>query len=281
VLHFLGDRPRVAAGALETVMRQTSINAASAAFLCVVAGCAESSSAPEPARPPTKKHTAPEAELPSVEKVLGMLPGKTCGMQEHEQWVSSMVALGDSAFPAYEAILADPNSRPGDFMEVCYILSRLTTDRRRFVFVLVQRLSDPDALLSTEVVVRKVMAHDMAGPTGEQPTLFDRVLRSAEAVTDARSAIRTSAVQLLGAIGNERDTTSIMPFLSDDDAGVRYATAKSLARIGAQRDLEAMDAWLKNGKHPNDGDYMIHVKKCRDELEKRLKENPLPKGIIN
>jgi len=43
-----------------------------------------------------------------------------------------------------------------------------------------------------------------------------------------------------------------------------------------------MDIWLCNGVSPRgDKDHVQLVKKCRDELEQRLKEKPAPKVIKN
>ena len=43
-----------------------------------------------------------------------------------------------------------------------------------------------------------------------------------------------------------------------------------------------MDAWLRTGTaHRNDRASMQHVKQRRDELAKRLKENPIPKNLKN
>jgi HEAT repeat protein len=97
------------------------------------------------------------------------------------------------------------------------------------------------------------------------------------------AGVRFRALRLLAEIGSEHDTAAVIPLLSDTDSLIRYTASETLAKIGGRRDLEAMDAWLKNGKNPRpkDTDYPLHVKKCRDELEKRLKDNPIPKDIIN
>lgn len=95
-------------------------------------------------------------------------------------------------------------------------------------------------------------------------------------LADESDRVRHSALCYLERYGKAENTQKITAMLADTDTAVRYAAAKTLAAIGGQRDLDAMDAWLKDGKHPNDADYLIHVKKCRDELEKRVKANPPP-----
>lgn len=94
-------------------------------------------------------------------------------------------------------------------------------------------------------------------------------------LADADSNVRFRALGFIAQVGSERDTAPIIALLSDDDTVVRRAAARALARIGGSRDVIAMDAWLKSGSaHRKDGDYIRHVKECRDELEKRLKEPP-------
>lgn len=101
-------------------------------------------------------------------------------------------------------------------------------------------------------------------------------------LADSNRGVRTAALGLLGRIGSERDTAPIIALLSDEDLMVRTAAADTLPKIGGKRDLVAMDAWLKTGaSHRNDGNHLLLVKKCRDELEKRLKENPIPKDLKN
>jgi hypothetical protein len=100
-------------------------------------------------------------------------------------------------------------------------------------------------------------------------------------LTDSSSSIRRVALELLEEIGDDRDTAPVVTLLSDPDSGVRRRAARTLAKIGGWRDLEAMDAWLQNGDHLGDGDHVMKAKKCRDELEERLKKHPVPKYLTN
>jgi hypothetical protein len=68
--------------------------------------------------------------------------------------------------------------------------------------------------------------------------------------------------------------------LSDEDVIIVNAAATALAKTGGPREVFAMDAWLRGGSaHRDKGNLLIHVKRCRDELEKRLRENPIPKDL--
>lgn len=100
-------------------------------------------------------------------------------------------------------------------------------------------------------------------------------------LSDKSNSIRQSALAYLQHFGGTQDASKVVPFLSDPHYAIRKLAATTLAKIGGKPDLDAMDAWLKDGKHPADGDYMIHVKKCRDELEKRVKANPFPKDTMH
>ena len=61
---------------------------------------------------------------------------------------------------------------------------------------------------------------------------------------------------------------------------VYYAAAETLAKIGGKRDMVAMDAFPRTGTaHRKDGKLLMHIKKCRDELENRLNANPIPKNL--
>jgi len=201
-----------------------------AVLALALAGCAE----PAAPTPP-----APEPE-PKVE-----------GTEEWVRWVllqdkrwkeieSPLIALGESAFPAYEAILADTDPKNYfTFNRVSIVLGKLQTDRRRFVPVVLRRLSDPD---------------DWA---------------------------RHTAAILLGDIGDGRDAAALVPILSHERLETRYAAAEALAKIGGKPELDAMDAWLKDGRHLRTDNQRRLFQKLRDELEKRVKANPVPRDHTN
>jgi hypothetical protein len=104
---------------------------------------------------------------------------------------------------------------------------------------------------------------------------------AAARLSDKERRVRNAALNYLEKYGSSEFTPKVVALLSDNDRQIRFVAARTLASHGAKCDLEAIDAWLKNGKHPNEKDYIDHVKKCRDELEKRLKEHPVPKNLMN
>jgi HEAT repeats len=217
----------------EFTMRRTGLFVVITIALQALTGCVVQ---PQPTQPAPE----PEPDAAAIHyKVISLM---SHGDKHSQDDIDTLVALGDRAFPAYEEILSDPERRYGSmlFARTCILISKVKADRRRFVPILVGRL------------------------------------------TDANIGIRHSAVDVLGDIGDERDAGTLLPLLSDDSMTVRSFAAKSLAKIGGKRELEGMNAWLKDGKHPEDGNYSLNiVKKCRDELEQRLKEHPVPKTLMN
>ncbi len=92
--------------------------------------------------------------------------------------------------------------------------------------------------------------------------------------------IREPAVGLMKIIGTPGEGSILIALLSDEDKSIAHQAATALAKVGGVRDVIAMDAWLRAGvAHRGEPNYLIHVKKCRDELENRWKENPVPKGL--
>jgi hypothetical protein len=266
-------------------MHATGTLVLSISFLaCAIAGCARSESQTPPAREP-ESQTAAQSEFPDVASVRALLclATRKCDIDCTEPYEAELIKLGDRAFPAYEAILADSKSDLDQLTTTYRIISKLKVDRRRFIPFATQRFSEPNGLihLDKEVQVHGSPLDQQAGTQAEMSHWIQAAVLYATNLARVRSDARAAAVYFLGKIGDERDSLPLVPLLSDGSNRVRHAAATTLARIGSKRDLEAMDKWLKDGKHPNDADHMIHVKKCRDELEKRLKENPVPKNIIN
>ncbi len=90
--------------------------------------------------------------------------------------------------------------------------------------------------------------------------------------------VRYTSVFLMKQIGTREEASILVALLSDTDKLVRYEAAEALAVIGSQRELTAMDAWLLAGTARRENKHHLeHVKKCRDKLEKRLKEAAKPK----
>jgi hypothetical protein len=206
-----------------------------------------------------------------------------CG-DDTRRWYQSLFSLGERAFPAYEAILADPQSTPRDVVWVCVFLHECNLDRRRFAPAVVRRLSDPEALVPAAGVVHDVMAgsRDWQFGSGIEPLTFaQHAVACAMELNSARSSVRAAALLLLADIGRQYHTPIVLPFLSDDSPRVRRCAAGVLAKIGGTLGLDALDVVLKANDPRWDEVEIQHLKKCRDELEKRLKKHPIPKDLID
>ena len=95
-------------------------------------------------------------------------------------------------------------------------------------------------------------------------------------LADPEWLVRVRAVTLLAEIGGEKDTPPVVALLSDEEESVCFVAAKTLAAIGGKRDLVAMDEWLRGGNHRDDARLIAHVKRCRDDLEVRLRTGVRP-----
>ncbi len=91
-------------------------------------------------------------------------------------------------------------------------------------------------------------------------------------LTATDSSVRWCAVALLQRIGSVAEASPMIALLSDEDIVVVHFAAKALVAIGGQNELVAMDVWLRGVSHRDDAQLRQHVKKCRDELKRRLDE---------
>jgi hypothetical protein len=87
-----------------------------------------------------------------------------------------------------------------------------------------------------------------------------------------RPMVRFDAVQLVGAIGSARDAAPVAVLLSDENWDVMNAAARTLAKIGGDREVVAFDVWLRTTRRRKED--IAHVVKCRDELRARLATAP-------
>ena len=83
---------------------------------------------------------------------------------------------------------------------------------------------------------------------------------------------RWDAIRLLGKIGSRKDSPPIVALLWNEDRTVVRAAAETLAAIGGDRELMALDIWLKSGSHRTDVDLRRIVRQCRDALEPKVVE---------
>jgi hypothetical protein len=153
-----------------------------------------------------------------------------------------LAVYGSVAFPAYEAILGDPASTPEEIGGVLGAISRAQVSK-----------------------ARKSRFHDLAVPY----------------LAHKDSAVRQTAAALMREIGKPEDGSILVALLPDEFESVACLAAEALAKTGGRREVVAMDAWLRGAANRYDADFLEYVKKCRDELEKRLKDNPIPKDLKN
>lgn len=225
----------------------------------------------EPSAPPVFDSPA-QPEAPSVERVRRLLRDAVpdvCGVGfESVPADRALQELGPRAFSAYEAILADRHSRGIEINMAFRMIYRTQTDRRQFIPILLKRMA-PGAMLPDD-------------PNGQ----FQ--LPGNWGIEQGRNSIRYSAAHLLGEIGDVRDTGALFPLLSEQDSApdqdlhyerLRYEAANALAKIGGQRDLDSLNAWLMGESYKNDTPYRQHVRECRDKLDKRLKQSPIPRDL--
>jgi hypothetical protein len=210
----------------------------------------EAVAVPAPALPPIALSLpSPVSSPPQLERVrdiVGLLGGPHhCGNNYFlmvEYYVPKLMQLGEQAFPDYLAILTDPWSSEGEVGGVREVLSRMQINRRMFIPAVIQRLTAAD------VIVAEV-ADGMS-----------------------REYVRRQMIYLLRDIGDERDAWAILPMLNQDDEDVRRVAIESLARIGGQPELEALNTWLAL-QNPNDR-MLPYFRGLRDQLEMRLLAQP-------
>jgi len=118
---------------------------------------------------------------------------------------------------------------------------------------------------------------------------IDRKLFLPSAVRDLGHAdvwVRMSACAFVGAVGTAADSAPLLVMLFDPKIQAVYAATRSLALIGDDRTVIALDLWLRIHRRPADwaaGDMTIEnaVIKSRDEIKARLaaaaKASPAPK----
>jgi hypothetical protein len=92
-------------------------------------------------------------------------------------------------------------------------------------------------------------------------------------LADADFGNRLNAVILLKDIGSSAEASPVVAFLSDERVEPIYAAARTLAAIGGSREVVALDVWLRVNSRRDDDKLQQHVKKCRDELKRRLDES--------
>jgi len=159
---------------------------------------------------------------------------------EFKEERQKLIAGGEHYFRAYETILTDPKAKTHEVARIFNVIREVKADRSRF------------------------LEH------------------AASALAHEDGWVRGSAVQLLADIGSRAVAAPIVALLSDGekvaDQVNAYLAAKALAALGGPREVIAMDTWLLGVSHRDDRHLRAHVKKWRDELEKRQVREVKPKG---
>ena len=97
-------------------------------------------------------------------------------------------------------------------------------------------------------------------------------------LADRDVAVRLSAVILLGRIGSRSDASPIVALLWDENVVVVNAAAKALSVIGGERELTALDIWIKSGNHRERIGFRQDVQQLRDALQRRVEDEKKKKG---
>jgi hypothetical protein len=174
---------------------------------------------------------APASPPPSVKEVRQLL--NVAHFKEERQ---VLITMGEKAFPAFKAILSDPEATTAEVGRILGTLCEVKADRGRFLNHAVRAL-----------------AHKDSGARRAAVKLLEQIGTSAEA---------SPVVALLS------DGHMVA------DKPIVYYAANTLAAIGGWREVVAMDAWLLGASHRDDAHLRRHVSECRDRLKKRLDERP-------
>jgi hypothetical protein len=166
---------------------------------------------------------------PSVEKVRQMLNG--IHFKDEEQ--RPLMELGESAFPAFEVILRDPNSKTQHVSRAMLILSKMKTNRQRFLQPAVERLGDTSGRVRCRAV-------QLLGEIGSEREAF----RIVPLLTDPDITVSSAAVVTLAAIGGEREVATLGTWLNSPH---RYLLDDSYQRRVIES-LQSLQARLGKAK---------------------------------
>ncbi len=215
---------------------------------------------PKATAPKSKPAPALEPELRDVKAVRAKfdeIGSPRCGLAALALVpdVDNLVAMGEIVFPIYELVLADPKSTAGEIEGVCWILSKLKTDRRQFIPLLVRRLTATDALM----------------PGDPFPVGKDAEFQAARLERNRRW-VKEAVISLLTEIGDERDASVLVPLLHQSDQDLQRSAVSAIVKIGGKPELDAMRAWLAL-QNPDDP-FSVWVRDCCEHLLTRLEQPP-------
>jgi hypothetical protein len=143
--------------------------------------------------------------------------------------------------------------------------------------VYIRILDDPDE--DRYLVARTFVV--LADPLmkADRSQFLDRAIGK---LSHSHPSVRHTAVKFLAQIGGAKDTAPVVALLSDKEWETAIAAAKTLAAIGDDRTLAAMNVWLRtSGTHKDRHERVEEVLRkdvtnYRDELKQRLEKAKPP-----
>jgi HEAT repeat protein len=142
--------------------------------------------------------------------------------EEFKNPFASLVKSGERAFPAFDAILADPMSEPAHVARVFAVLGHVKANRDRFVEPTVSRLADTDPRVRRCAVI---LLGQIGGPRDTPPVVA--------LLSDKDRTVSYAAAKSLAAIGGSRDLTAIEVWLR---AGNHRDDGELLGHVAKCRD---------------------------------------------
>jgi hypothetical protein len=184
--------------------------------------------------------------------------GELMGGVDSRKGMAELIKRGDTMFPLYLKVLADPKT------EAIYI-SR--------IFELLYELKECDRKGFIEPTLRHMVDSSHPG--------HDKVVTNVKGgrmPLQNFTAVRREGARLLGQIGNPAEASVLVALLSDRNDDVVRRAAEALAKIGGPREVIAMDVWLQSPPPERDPNTLREfVKKQRDELATRLEKEAAEK----
>jgi HEAT repeat protein len=169
------------------------------------------------------------AELDTASPVDVQVVRRLLGRFDFRDELLQLLKLGESAFPAYEALLADPTEHPVRIVNIFVVLRDIKGDRSRFLEHAVRRLVDGDEGVRWHAV--KLVAE--IGSIAEASPLI-------ALLSDKDITVRYAAAQTLVAIGGSREVIAMDAWLLGDShrADFKYRQRVKECRDQLQKRLD-------------------------------------------
>lgn len=159
------------------------------------------------------------------------------GIEFKDQY-RDLVEMGPAAFPAFEAIITDPGSKPTHVARELVVLRNVDADRRRFLDPAIGRLTDPIGTVRWHAV-------RLLGRIGSDADLLPVV----PLLDDDELLVRAGAAEALVEAGGKRTLAALNVWL-----------------------------WVADGRRIDDPDQVQRAREARDALAERLKKADPPKA---